>query len=42
MQDIEEGGTWEGKRSGGWEMANKQRRNGEITFPTLMASQNLY
>ena len=31
-QDTEEGGTWEGKRSGGWEKANKKRRNGESTY----------
>ena len=32
-QDTEEGGTWEGKRSGGREKANKKRRNGERYFP---------
>ena len=31
-QDTEEGGTWEGKRSGGWEKANKKRRIGESTY----------
>ena len=31
-QDTEEGRTLEGKRSGGWEMANKKRRNGESTY----------
>ena len=25
-------GTWEGKRSGEWEKANKKRRNGESTY----------
>ena len=25
-QDTEEGGTWEGKRSGGWEKANKKEK----------------
>ena len=30
-QDTEEGGTWEGNRSGGWEKANRKRRNGEST-----------
>ena len=24
--------AWEGKRSGGWEKANKKRRNGESTY----------
>ena len=28
-QDMEEGGTWEGKRSGGWEKVNKMRIIGE-------------
>ena len=28
-QDMEEGGTREGKRSGGWEKRNKKRRNGK-------------
>ena len=28
---MKEGGTWEGKRSGGWEKANKKRRIGEST-----------
>ena len=37
LADTEEGGTWEGKRSWGWEMVNKKRRNGESTFPKLMA-----
>ena len=33
-QDTEEGGTWEGKRSGGWEKAIKR---GEIEkVPTWM------
>ena len=32
MQDTEGGGTWEGKRSRGWEKANKKRRNGESTY----------
>ena len=27
-QDMEEGGTCEGKRSGGWENPNKKRKNG--------------
>ena len=31
-QDMEEGGTWEGKRSAGWEKANKKRRNGESIY----------
>ena len=31
-QDMEEGGTREGKRSGGWEKANKKRRNGESIY----------
>ena len=31
-QDTEEGGTWEAKRSGGWEKANKNMRNGESTY----------
>ena len=31
-QDMEEGGTCEGKRSGGWEKANKKRRNGESIY----------
>ena len=35
--DMEEGGTWEGKRSGGWEKANKKRRNGERYLPTWAA-----
>ena len=26
---MEEGGTWEGKRSGVWEKRNKKRRNGK-------------
>ena len=30
-QDTE-GRTLEGKRSGGWEKANKKRRNGESTY----------
>ena len=25
-QDTEEGGTWEGKRSGGWEKANEMEK----------------
>ena len=30
-QDMEEGGTWEGKRSWGWKKGNKKRkRNGKI------------
>ena len=29
---MKEGGTWEGKRSGGWEKVNKKRRNGESTY----------
>ena len=36
-QDMEEGGTWEGKRSGGWEKANKKRKNRERYLPTWMA-----
>ena len=36
-QDMEEGGTWEGKRSGGWEKPNKKRRNGERYLPTWTA-----
>ena len=35
-QDMKEGGTWEGKRSGGWEKANKKRRNGESTYMDAM------
>ena len=31
-QDTEEGGTLEGKRSSGWEKANKKRRKGESTY----------
>ena len=30
---MKEGGTWEGKRSGGREKVNKKRRNGERYFP---------
>ena len=30
-QDMEES-TWEGKRSGGWEKANKKRRNRESIY----------
>ena len=33
-QDMEEGGTCEGKRSGGWEKANKKRKIGERYLPT--------
>ena len=29
---MKEVGTWEGKRSGGWEKVNKKRRNGESTY----------
>ena len=29
---MKEGGTWEGNRSGGWEKANRKRRNGESTY----------
>ena len=29
---MKEGGTWEGKRSGGWVKANRKRRNGESTY----------
>ena len=29
---MKEGGTWEGKRSGGWEKANRKRRNGKSTY----------
>ena len=32
MEDMKEGRTLEGKRSGGWEKANKKRRNGENTY----------
>ena len=28
---MKEGRTWEGKRSGGWEKANR-KRNGESTY----------
>ena len=31
-QDMEEGGTCEGKRSGGWKKVNKKRRNGESIY----------
>ena len=31
-QDTEEGGIWEGKRSGRWEKGNKKRRNGDGIF----------
>ena len=30
---MKEGGTWEGKRSGGREKENKKRMNGERYFP---------
>ena len=33
---MKEGGTWEGKRSGGREKANKKRRNGERYFPRAL------
>ena len=26
VEDMEEGGTWKGKRSGGWEKGKKKRR----------------
>ena len=29
---MKEGRTLEGKRSGGWEKANRKRRNGESTY----------
>ena len=29
---MKEGRTWEGKRSGGWEKANKKMRNPESTY----------
>ena len=29
---TEEGGTWEGKRSGRWEKGNKKKRNGDGIF----------
>ena len=31
-QDMENSGTWEGKRSGGWEKANKKRRYAETIY----------
>ena len=36
-QDMEEGGTREGKRSGGWEKANKKRIYAERYLPTWTA-----
>ena len=33
-QDMEEGGTWEGKRSGGGEKGNKKGRNGKVSTDT--------
>ena len=37
-----EGGTWEGKRSGGWEKRNKKRRNEESYLPTWMACERVF
>ena len=33
-QDMEEGETWEGKRSGGWEKVTKKGRNGKVSTDT--------
>ena len=33
---MKEGRTWEGKRSGGWEKANKKMRNPESTYMEAM------
>ena len=32
--NVRKGWTWEGERSGGWEKANKKRKNGEKYLPT--------
>ena len=38
---MKDGGTCEGKRSGGWEKANIKRRNGESTYIDGMRSDFL-
>ena len=34
---MEEGGTWEGKKSRGWDKGNKKGRNKERYLPSWMA-----
>ena len=38
--NVREGWIWEGKRSGGWEKANKKRKNGETYLSTWTVCEN--